>query len=49
MDTLATIAEASGLDKQEALNVINDKMRMQMMLELMKRLLSNIRSALFYY
>ena len=25
MDTLATIAEASGLDKQEALNVINDK------------------------
>ena len=25
MDTLATIAEASGLDKQEALRVINDK------------------------
>ncbi len=25
MDTLATIAEASGLDKQEALHVINDK------------------------
>ena len=25
VDTLATIAEASGLDKQEALNVINDK------------------------
>ena len=43
VDTLATIAEVSGLDKQEALNVINDKMRMQMMLELMKRLLSNIK------
>ena len=43
MDTLATIAEASGLDKQESLKVINDKMRMQMMLELMKRLLSNIK------
>lgn len=25
VDTLATIAEASGLDKQESLNVINDK------------------------
>lgn len=25
MDTLATIAEVSGLDKQEALSVINDK------------------------
>ena len=25
MDTLATIAEASGLDKEEALRVINDK------------------------
>ena len=25
MDTLVTIAEASGLDKQEALKVINDK------------------------
>ena len=43
VDTLATIAEASGLDKEEALRVINDKRHMLMMLELMKRLLSNIK------